>query len=84
MGLRKENAQALMEHFDGDYQIKEFTDRINMTIGSLKGLVEKLNDASDLPGEGIFQAISGQALYIGELGKQLNSMKDIKKVAESK
>lgn len=81
MELRKENAQTLMEHFDGDYQIKEFTNRINMTIESLKGLVEKLNDASDLPGEGIFQAISGQALYIGELGKQLNSMKQIKTIS---
>ena len=73
-----------MDHFDGNHQIKEFTDRINMTIVSLKGLVEKLNDANDLPGDGIFQAISGQALYIGELGKQLNSMKHIKTTAKSK
>ena len=81
MELKKENAQTLMEHFDGDYQIKNFTDRINMTIESLKGLVEKLSDANDLPSDSTFQAISNQALYIGELGKQLNSMKQIKTIA---
>lgn len=81
MGLTKENAQTLMEHFDGDYQIKEFTDRINKNIKEIKDMVEMLSDANSLPSDGILDAIAGKSLFVMNLGNQLKSMKNIKKVA---
>lgn len=84
MKLKQKNAQTLMSHFKGDFQIEEFTKRINETIRSLKGLLQNVNHAKDLPPDGVFEAISGQALYIRELGKQLRSMEEIKKIAETK
>lgn len=84
MEIRKENAQTLMDHFDGDYQIKEFSDKINKNIKEIKDMVDMLSDADSLPSDGILDAIAGKSLFIMNLGNQLRSMKQIKKVAECK